>query len=564
MKKSAMAVIAAWIASGGTAQVLQNPDLYFSTHVDNLVTPVAFEFLNSNVLLVNEKITGKVKVITNGVYTGDALDLTVANQGEMGLLGIAKDINFASNNFVYLFYSRSTSDGGSWQDDRLVRYTWNGSTLTSPSTLWVMGPTTEYPDTNLYHHGGYLRVGPDGKLYLQRGDMLRWDCFEMNNNPNIVGQAGCIYRLNTDGSAPSDNPFFSNPNQTIKKIWVYGFRNGFGMDWDRSTGNLWYSENGPEVYDEINVARPGMNGGWRLIMGPDSRNATYANNNNTPYNANQLFYLPGAQYIDPVFSYLTPIGLAGFGFFSSTRYLESPTVFDNALLGCTNTHEIYLLPIAGNRVSVNGTGALADLVADTQAERELWRMGQEWGGITDARIGPDGYLYVCSWDWGRIQKLLPIFDATAPTSTALVRGNISSGNLTSSVRYPDDARLVITPGVVFSSSQDPVVIESVATSPYGATTTLAFEIESSASSANIRQSIELYDYVDGRYELADQRNLSPSDLRITINTPGPPNNFIQSGTHQIRARVSYRATGAVFQYPWEARIDMIHWKIEAP
>jgi glucose/arabinose dehydrogenase len=171
-------VILAVIGGGAVAQNLNNTELVYTTHVQGLTTPVAFEFLNATTMLVNENLSGKVKVIVNGVYAGDALDLPVSTNvnpvDEMGLLGIVKDPDFDTNNHVYLFYSRATVDGGPWLDDRLVRYTWNGTTLTSPVVLWIMGPTPEFPSPSQYHHGGYLRVGPDEKLYLQRGDMLRF------------------------------------------------------------------------------------------------------------------------------------------------------------------------------------------------------------------------------------------------------------------------------------------------------------------------------------------------------------------------------------------------------
>jgi glucose/arabinose dehydrogenase len=552
------------LAAAGSAQLLLNNQLYYTLHVQGLSSPTSFEFLNSSVMIVLEKNSGKAKVITNGVYTGDALDLPVANEGEMGLLGIVKDPNFASNNFVYLFYSLSDIDGGAWRDDRLVRYTWTGSTLSSPVPLWIMGPTAQYPVGEIYHHGGYIRIGPDNKLYLQRGDMLRWGSFEMNNNINVVAISGCIYRLNLDGSAPSDNPFFSNGNENIKKIWLYGFRNGFGMSWDRSTDNLWFTENGPTVYDEVNIARPGMNSGWRLIMGPDDRNATYPNNGNTAYNANQLLYLPGAQYYDPVFSYLSPIGVAGFEFFSSTRFLESATVFDNALMGCTNTNKIYMLPVRSDRMGVNVSGALVDLVADSTAEADQWALGTSFGMITDAKIGPDGYMYACNWANGRIYKIKPKADAVFPFDVQRIRGLTTGGNLQGSLEYPDDDRLQLRPGIVFTTGQAPILLECFGTSPFPAPAGLDFVIEASATSPAIDMVIELYNFSTNAYVTAQTIDLTTSDTKYTVTVPGTPSNFVQSGTNEMRARLSLKANGPVFAYPWTGRIDMLHWTSDIP
>lgn len=569
MKHRTIALVAlAAFGGGAVAQNLNNSELVYTTHVSGLTTPVAFEFLNNTTMLVNEKLSGKVKVVVNGVYTGDALDLPVSTNAspvdEMGLLGIVKDPNFATNNHIYLFYSRATVDGGAWLDDRLVRYTWNGTTLTSPLVLWVMGPTPAFPNPVIYHHGGYLRVGPDDKLYLQRGDMLRFGCMEMNNTPTLIGESGCIYRLELDGSAPTDNPFIANPNPIIKKIWLYGFRNGFGLDWDRSTGDMWFTENGPEVYDEVNIGRPAMNSGWRLIMGPDSRNATYNNNNNTPHNANELYYLTGAFYQDPVFSYLAPIGLAGLSFFGSTRFLESPNTFDNLVMGCTNTGNIYMLPVAPGRQGLTVSGGLVDLVADSPAERDLWSMGTGWGAITDARIGPDGYMYLCSWNTGKIQKVRPRLDAATPFNFVITRGNAVGGNTTTSLDFSDDDRLVLRPGITLSSSQAPIFLQAFGTSAYSPTASLKFVIEVSASATAIQQLVEFFNFVSSQWETVDTRNMTTADTKITITAGGDVSRFIQAGTNEVRARLSYRQTGPVLSFPWSTRIDMIHWVSELP
>src|SRR5262249_54846249 len=105
---------------------------------------------------------------------------------------------------------------------------------------------------------------------------------------------GVIFRLNPDGSTPSDNPFASitaaqisqleqqasvtlTPAQldqvvaNIHKIFSYGRRNGFGLAFDTTTGSLSESENGDDAFDERNRVTAGSNGGWVQIMGPASR-----------------------------------------------------------------------------------------------------------------------------------------------------------------------------------------------------------------------------------------------------------------------------------------------------
>ena len=82
-----------------------------------------------------------------------------------------------------------------------------------------------------------------------------------------------ILRLNPDGSVPTNNPFFSQGGKRAK-YYAYGVRNSFGLAFDPLTsgsGALWMTENGPNVFDEINRVRAGFNSGWEQIMGPNSR-----------------------------------------------------------------------------------------------------------------------------------------------------------------------------------------------------------------------------------------------------------------------------------------------------
>src|SRR5262249_57531980 len=96
--------------------------------------------------------------------------------------------------------------------------------------------------------------------------------------PDDADVTGVIFRLNPDGTAPADNPFFQvgaamggNVGGNIQKIFSYGHRNGFGLAFDPSTGSLWESENGDDAFDEMNRITAGSNGGWVQFMGPASR-----------------------------------------------------------------------------------------------------------------------------------------------------------------------------------------------------------------------------------------------------------------------------------------------------
>ena len=96
--------------------------------------------------------------------------------------------------------------------------------------------------------------------------------------PDNAHLSGVVLRLNTDGSAPTDNPFFAagtalggEVGANIQKMFSYGHRNGFGMAFDPYGSDLWVTENGDDTFSEINRVEAGSNGGWIQIMGPQRR-----------------------------------------------------------------------------------------------------------------------------------------------------------------------------------------------------------------------------------------------------------------------------------------------------
>jgi hypothetical protein len=223
-----------------------------------------------------------------------------------------------------------------------------------------------------------------------------------------------------------------------------------------------------------------------------------------------------------------------------------------------------MLPVAAGRQGLDVSGGLADLVADSAAERDIWSIGTGWGPVTDARIGPDGYMYLCTWNSGKIRKVRPKLDAAAPFNFLVSRGTVVSGNTTGSLGYPDDNRLVLRPGVTLSTAQAPILVRAFGTSAFSPTASLKFVIEVSSTSSSIQQLVEFFNFSQSTWEVIDQRNLTTSDTKITLTAGGTISRFIQSGTNEVRARVSYRATGPTLGFPWSTRIDMIHWVSQMP
>ncbi len=148
--------------------------------------------------------------------------------------------------------------------------------------------------------------------------------------------------------------------------------------------------------------------------------------------------------------------------------------------------------------------------------------------------------------------------AIAPTSYSMFRGSVISGNL-ASLQSSDNDRLVMRPGAVFSNAEPPIQVIVNATAPASSPSGFSFSLESNASIANAEQKISLWNFITDQYEVLDTRLATTSDDTVNVNVTTNTSRFIQPLTMAIRARVSYRALGSTFVYPWLGRIDKAWW-----
>jgi glucose/arabinose dehydrogenase len=214
---------------------------------------------------------GRVRMVSGGRITGTFLDLSsrTAPGGERGLLGIAFHPDFASNRFVYAYYTRP---GG---DIRISRYTANSArTFASLTTeVHILDiPHGQYSN----HNGGAMAFGPDGYLYIGTGDG-GGSGDPLENAQDITNELlGKILRIApstgpTGGYAiPADNPF-AGPTTGDDEIWDYGVRNPWRISFDRTTGNLFIGDVGQGRREEVNreiASDPGGNNfGWDVLEG---------------------------------------------------------------------------------------------------------------------------------------------------------------------------------------------------------------------------------------------------------------------------------------------------------
>jgi uncharacterized repeat protein (TIGR01451 family) len=182
------------------------------------------------------------------------------SSGENGLLGIAFDPSYATNGYVYVSYTVSTtnSSGTVVPYTRLSRFTAFGGTI-NPATEKVLLQGNQVQGG--HHPGNDLQVGPDGKLWWSVGDNVP----AISNGQTLGNVYGKIIRLGLDGSVPSDNPFVNVP-AAVGGIYGYGLRNPYRFTF-LPTGAPMVANTGSNYWESLDTINSGSDYGWPYFEG---------------------------------------------------------------------------------------------------------------------------------------------------------------------------------------------------------------------------------------------------------------------------------------------------------
>ena len=363
---------------------LKDPKLKVEALVSGLSSPTSMLFLDENNIIVLEK-DGGVRLVKNEMLQPQPLlSLNVDTKNERGLLGIER---VGENIFLYA----TVKDGQ--VINRIFKYTLAAGPKLTNQEVFMDLPGT--PATN--HQGGKLAVSSDGYLYSVTGELQR-----NGKDQNIIKGpdpdfSGAILKTNpNDGSPAPNNPFKSNnPRDPLNWYQAYGIRNSFGLGVDPVTGTLWDTENGDESHDEINMVTPGFNSGWKLVMGPISGSGI------TP---NDLVNFPNSKYKDPVLSFMDSFGITDIEFLNSSKL--GAEYANNAFVGDYRHGNLYKFQLNEDRSGFKlDNPGLEDHVVDNSDELNSIIFGNGFAGITDIKTGPDGYLYILSFNDGTIYRI---------------------------------------------------------------------------------------------------------------------------------------------------------------
>lgn len=342
---------------------------FVSTAKATFNEPWAMTFLPDGRLLVTEK-AGALKLYdptTNAVGTITGTP-TVLYAGQGGFGDVVLHPQFASNRYVYYSYAEAgaNSTRGAVVARAVLTLDGNGGgSLSGAQVIWRQSPKV----TGEGHYGHRILFDGSGKLWITSGERQKFDPAQ-----DMTGNLGKVLRLNDDGTAPSDNPFFSQGGVTAQ-IWSLGHRNPLGIARDAG-GRIWVHEMGPEGGDELNLIERGSNYGW-----PRVSNGSHYGGGEIPDHA------PGDGYNAPEAWWTPVIAPAGFVIYSGDLF---PHFKHHGFIGGLASQALV-------RIQFDGA---------TAREAERYPMGHR---IREVEQGPDGALWVLEdGTGGRLLKLTPV------------------------------------------------------------------------------------------------------------------------------------------------------------
>ncbi|MGI8916952.1 MAG: PQQ-dependent sugar dehydrogenase [Pyrinomonadaceae bacterium] len=331
---------------------------------------------------------GALRVIKNGVLLPTPfLTVSVDSSGERGLLGLAFDPNFVSNQLVYIYYTATTPT----LHNRISRFIAAGDVAMAGSETIVMDLDNLSTATN--HNGGALHFGPDGNLYVAVGDNAN-----ANNAETLANRLGKMLRISSSGGIPTDNPFFNATTGDNRAIWALGLRNPFTFSFQPTIGRMFINDVGQNTWEEINDGIAGSNYGWDTCEG-------FCNP-------------PNASFRDPIYAYANDAQTCAItgGAFYNPQVVQFPGTY---------VGKYFFADFCGGWIRTLDPAA-ANAVADFATGISL---------PVDLRVSADGSLFYLARGSGSVGRIgFPTGDTTAPTvsitnpadgSTVPRKGNVT-------------------------------------------------------------------------------------------------------------------------------------------
>ncbi len=557
--------VLAWGALVGS--LFGQPSLHFERVSDSLASPVFVTHAPGDFdrLFVVQR-GGQIRIIdlaNDTLVSTDFLAVPgIAAGGEQGLLGLAFHPNYANNGYFYVNFTDNS--GG---DTRVVRFNVTGNPDVADPSSGVLLLEIDQPQSN--HNGGWIGFGADGYLYIATGDgggsndtgtgHTSGTGNAQDLTSNLLGK---MLRIDVDRDdfpadpalnygIPADNPFVGVAGDD--EIYLYGLRNPWRCSFDRETWDLYIGDVGQGAREEISLRRwnavGNRNFGWRLREGMIA----------TP--ASGIGGDPPAGNVNPIYDYVR----SGSGFAGT----------------CVTGGYAYRGPVADLRghyfFADFGSDALWSFKFDQSPEASFdganYNARRDWTSVLTtttgtldniASFGEDaaGNLYVCDIS-GELYRLIggALSTAVAVESIVPIHGSLANVGLTE-LSNSDDVYLGCSPPVrrIQQSSEPQVWLELTGTAPHNFPQELRLDVEANATSAELTQTIELFNFSTGDYDLLDARTSTTQDQQVMVDPDGSGAEYVdEDGT--VRARVGWLAPPVpTRRFKWRVRVDQIVWR----
>jgi len=311
---------------------------------------------------------GIVKVFQNNAVS-TVFTVTTVTDNEQGLLGITLHPDFATNGYIYVFYS---INDGTVIRHRIERVKINNTNqVVSRQEILLLEPIG-----GGFHNGGDLKFF-NGFLYVTVGDS------QLNtNSQDLDTYKGKILRITEDGLPAPGNPFYGSGSVQRQSIWVYGFRNPWRLVPNAVANKLFVLDVGTS-WEEINeISNPTIrNYAWGHPQGGDGKQTETS------------------LFTNPIFTYAT----GSIGNALTNGVLYNPTISRYPNLQGKFIIKDYV------RTEIRSFDPnIADPVSTT-----FFTAPQQYA--LGMMLGNDGYIYYCSYGNNGALIKLDYIETAAPT-----------------------------------------------------------------------------------------------------------------------------------------------------
>src|SRR3990172_8836092 len=324
-------------------------------------------------IFYDEQYSGSIRVVSADGQLFEQPFASVASDFlatiELGLTGLALDPDFATNHYVYIYYTKRT--GNETATPVVVRYTERNNVGTDRKVL--IDDLPETVATAYFNASANIHFGPDGYLYVAVGDYDQGDVAQ-----DLASGQGKFLRIDAStGEAAPDNPFIDEADAD-PRVFAYGLRKVYDFAFNPESDKIYAPDANADTCDELNIIEAGKNYGWPMSY--EFRFSSCTEGQPTPG-----FYWFAHEGLKPV-DHLSVVNPTGVEFVSVGKY---PTVGDGLLLSQRASKKMRRLVLQGPALN---QVANADVVVKDCA--------------FDIAAAPDGTIYY-STDT-EIRRLVPV------------------------------------------------------------------------------------------------------------------------------------------------------------